>query len=125
MAKLQLDVKQTCLPCLFVKFYKQKKNLINCYANKFLNTTIVNPFQYFPCSYLLFVFAVLFIPSFEVLSTYQKFFTQFGDNSHCLNIGEFCDTAPFITHCSVDFGLQFIRKEHDSDTHAIACHPSE
>lgn len=83
MAKLQLDVKQTCLPCLFVKFYKQKKNLINCYANKFLNTTIVNPFQYFPCSYLLFVFAVLFVLSFEVLSTYQKIFTQFGDSSHC------------------------------------------
>ena len=68
---------------------------------------------------------MLFIPSFLVLSSYQNFFSLFGGDLHCLSFGEFCDTAPFITYCFVDFGLQFIRKEHDSDTHAIACHPSE
>ncbi|KAJ7388311.1 Cilia- and flagella-associated protein 251, partial [Desmophyllum pertusum] len=31
-----------------------------------------------------------------------------------------------IAHFATDGSeLQFIRKEHDSDTHAIACHPSE
>ena len=107
---------------------------INRYKKKLVKKTVrlrsfqhhnCNPFQSFPCPYLLFVFAVLFIPSFLVLSMYQKFFCQFSGGLHCSSFGEFCDTAPFITHCSVDFGLQFIRKEHDSDTHAIACHPSE
>ena len=40
-----------------------------------------------------FVFAVLFIPPFNGLSSYFCF-TQFGGSSHCLNFDKFRDIAP-------------------------------
>ena len=60
-------------------------------------------------------FAVLFIPSFYVLSGLFLWFTQFGGSSHCLNFDKNSDTAPyfkpiaFLTF-SVPLRLRFWKK---------------
>ena len=41
-----------------------------------------------------FVFALLFIPSFHILSSYSYASLSYGGISHCLNFDKFCDTAP-------------------------------
>ena len=43
----------------------------------------------------IYVFPLLFIPSFNVLGDYYFFgFSQFDGSSHWLNLDKFCDTAP-------------------------------
>ena len=43
-----------------------------------------------------FVSAVLFIPSFNVLSVFFLCFTQFGGSSHCLSFDKFRSSDPLI-----------------------------
>ena len=47
-----------------------------------------------------FVFAVLLIPSLNVLSDYF-FVCQFGGGSYCLNIDKSRDTAPLMARWSL------------------------
>ena len=81
MTKPQFRVKQICLPStrsnLIKRFKKQKLKwtLKNCWANKFSKTTIsirFNLLQVCP-SMPIFVFIVLLMPSFYVLSGYFPF----------------------------------------------------
>ena len=46
-----------------------------------------------------FVFAVLLIPPFNVLSNYFLCFTQFGGSSYCYNFDKIWPTAPLSFSC--------------------------
>ena len=77
----------------FTRYKQQKWTLKNCWRNMFSKTTIAilfNLHQVCP-SVPTFVFAVLFIPSFNVLSSFL-YFAQLGGSLHCPNSGRIRDT---------------------------------
>ena len=71
--KIRASCQTNMSPRHYVKLYKQQKwTLENIYADKFSKSTLQSAsifFKVFP-SVLPFVFAVLFLPSFHVLSSY-------------------------------------------------------
>ena len=69
-----------------------KLRLTSFQKPQFQSVSII--FKFVHLRFLSVIFAVLFLPSSHVLSSYFLCFTQFGGGHHCFSLDKFHDTAP-------------------------------
>ena len=69
-----------------------KLGLTSFQKPQFQSVSII--FKFVHPRFLSVIFAVLFLPSSHVLSSYFLCFTQFGGGHHCFSLDKFHDTAP-------------------------------